>query len=136
MTAPLFDLANAQECHSQHFLPLEAVQMSRTGRALGFDLFRFGEKYEAAGRNELPVLLATISGVDCLFRTEAEKRWRDEDAGNVRGRYSARQRILDDWNWTPWDRLTIPNKAFAYSLLWVPEHSLGPLEILASMADL
>lgn len=113
-----------------HCKPLEAVSLSQTGKAYGFDLSRYGmHSYES------PVLHAATAyktGIQFLFGSDLENKfiWEDPELG-TRGA-TTRSSYVSAKNFFLWDSLPRFNRDFIDSLLWVPEIPMTPLAVLAT----
>ena len=115
-------------------LPEEAIEMSRTGVAFGYDIMRWGEKAAQDGNDFTePVVRATARGVQFLVLSDKERTW-VEKAGRDRLVRKARREVIRQRNWRAWDKLSEGDRDFVLSLLWVPDEPITPLEVLAKMA--
>lgn len=131
--------AEAESEQYLHCMPLEAVTLSKSGKALGYDLLRWGERFHAEG-NDSGFVAATATAAGILFhvQNQLERNWvndverDDPDRGRT---MAARRRFIESRNFYPWQALTGLNKDFVLSLLWIPEEPLSPLEALAQAAD-
>jgi hypothetical protein len=112
--------------HWDDTLPDEAVLMSRTGRAKGYDPLRFGEDHSYL----IPVAEITATGVQFLIWSDREKAW-IEEVESYSTRKHARMEMVRKWNWTSWEELLPINHEFLLSLLWIPEDPFTAMEILA-----
>ena len=122
-----------------HCTPLEAVALSKSGKALGYDLLRWGEKWHEEGFDDgFLVAIASSGGIRYHPVTQREKDWiEDVDRADLdrNGIAAARRRYIEARNFFPWGTLTRFNKDFILSLLWVPEEPMSPLEALAAQAS-
>ena len=119
--------------------PQEAARMSGNGTANGYDIFRWGEKWEARGDYTGAVMVATTDFVTFLPRTDVEKKVLD---ASCNGRsIEARRRSIEDQsminriNTVRWHNLSRGNKDFVDSLFWVPQAPISPLLALANALD-
>jgi len=118
--------------HFQHTLPEEAMQMSHTGSALGYDIERYNLHPDY--QEMLPVAQITNLGVQFLVKSEEEKRWQNEVSREPH-RHIIRGQMIREWNFTPWVDLTPRNREFLLGLLWIPDDPLTAMEILAKAAE-
>lgn len=108
--------------------------MSRTQASLGFDTY--GDNYY----EDFSIAKANEWGVLWLPRSNAEKQFidpsdRDHPSHKVGGfGYYERRNIVDANNWHSWRSLRNLDRQFFFSLLWIPERELLPLEALAQAA--
>ena len=121
-----------------HCTPLEAITFSKNGKALGYELLRWGEKHHKAGKDDgFIAAIGTAGGVQLLIRHPLEKSWIDGDPRDReawRGRKS-RAKVIELQNFFPWRTLSGLNKDYIFSLLWVPEEPVSALEALARAAS-
>jgi hypothetical protein len=121
--------------HFYHALPKDALMMSSTGVAHGFDTLRFGEHFHQKGGDRTsPVAEISQGGVQFLVFSGREREWIKE-VEHTAQRYEARVTMVRHWNWTPWGKLFPCNREFLLSLLWVPAEPLSAMEILARAAS-
>ena len=122
-----------------HCTPLDAVQLSRTNRALGYDLLRWGEKYSSdrfGDDNDEHVAIALPTGVFFLVGSELEEQFirSSADSQPERG-VGARKQYVQAKNFFLWESLTRFNEDFIQSLFWIPEIPVSSLEALAMTLD-
>lgn len=115
--------------------PEEAMEMSRTGTAEGFDPLRYGEKWAAEGKDPgNPLFRINKRGVQRLVLSDAQKEWIKEVEHDV-VRWRARTALVKKRNFTPWREVSEQNRDYLLSLLWIPKDPLTPMEIIARMSD-
>ena len=114
-----------------HCTPTEAAALSKNGQAIGFDLLRWGEEWHKSGDDEgFTAATATAAGVRCCFRATLEKDYVWE-IGIDHFQRRARKAYVHGKNFFPWGTLSRINEDFIFSLHWVPEIPMSPLEALA-----
>jgi len=122
---------------AEHFvdaLPEDAMMMSRTGTAHGYDHLRFGEKWANEGKDPgRPIAQINRTGVQMLVMSDREKAWIAEVAED-NTRWVARKKIVRKSNFTPWPKIGERNREFLLSLFWIPAEPLTAMEIIARMA--
>ena len=123
---------------AEHFvdaLPEDAMMMSRTGTAHGYDHLRFGLKWESEGKNPgRPIAQINKAGVQLLVISDRERDWIAEVQEDST-RWAAREKMVRQWNFTPWPELADANREFLLSLFWIPAEPLTAMEIIARMAQ-
>jgi hypothetical protein len=128
-----FDDHRAAYEDNRHFadaLPLEAADMSRRGRAKGFDPIWFGR----AWTGEIPAIAeVTKKGVQFLVLSDDEKAWIVEAEGD-NARWKARKQVIRNRNFTSWESISKANHEFLLSLIWIPVDPYNAMEILARAA--
>jgi len=130
--------------HYVHCLPLESAGLSSTGRAVGFDLLRWGESFHSRGAVWAnPIAIASQAGIEFLLKSSFELRFIKGHNDDEQGLASvsdwkqriARRRIVDRKNFFIWQNVTGLNEDFILSLHWVPEDPISALEALAMAAN-
>lgn len=115
----------------EHLSPIEVAQLSRSGAAIGYEPFRWGEKAERL-LDLPPVAHATAIAVKFDRWSETDVKFVYSDSQNVGSTSSIRSKYLSAKMWIPWESLSYTDRNYALSLIWVPEEPMAPLEALAS----
>lgn len=120
--------------HYADALPKEAMLMSRSGVADGYDFLRFGERWNNEGLDRgKPIVQIDKDGVQLLVLSDKQREWIAE-TGTDEKKAAFRRKICRAHNYVRWTDVTPLNNEFLLSLHWVPSEPYTAMEVIAIMA--
>lgn len=117
--------------------PLDAVGLSRSGKAMGYDLTYWGLDFMGKNDHAPVIAVATPDVVKFDRLTSLENGYIGRPGGSETARHAYDRRVaeVDRINTIAWNDLNQTNRDYLMSLLWVPEDPMNPLEALASTTE-